>query len=80
MVAVNTANLSLDIPTDSGEALGKGCANADCAKNKAAPAMSKLGLKEICFFFNLTIMCVSKKMCLMTEVSPNQSPSETQMH
>jgi hypothetical protein len=41
----------LDIPTDSGEALGKGCANADCAKNKAAPAMSKLGLKEICFFF-----------------------------
>jgi hypothetical protein len=51
----------LDIPTDSGEALGKACASADCARNKAAPAMSKLGLNEIGFFFNVTVMCVSKK-------------------
>jgi hypothetical protein len=36
MVAVNTANLSLDIPTDSGEALGKGCANALREKQSSA--------------------------------------------
>jgi hypothetical protein len=60
-VADNTANLSLDIPTDSGEALGKACARADCARNKAAPAMSKLDLNEIGFFFNVMVMGVSKK-------------------